>query len=195
MSYNLRGCGASICIECTRVRGRSDIIWKMSQQSDEPGYGYQIKHGATTLTEAWDGPTVGKSQNHFMLGHLEEWLYRGLAGFDYHYDLETEQFVIHIKPSHLDGLDWVDVEHDLRVGLAKVQWKREGNRLSLKADIPVNCRANFYIPSSSADGVLEDNEIVSSNNQLKIIGYEDGYLCIQTGSGAYYFTSHSANVH
>ena len=34
--------------------GRSDVIFDMNNQSEKPGYGYQIAHGATSLTEAWD---------------------------------------------------------------------------------------------------------------------------------------------
>ncbi len=34
--------------------GRSDVIYAMNNQSERPGYGYQLKKGATSLTEAWD---------------------------------------------------------------------------------------------------------------------------------------------
>ncbi|MBS1654981.1 MAG: family 78 glycoside hydrolase catalytic domain, partial [Bacteroidetes bacterium] len=59
--------------------GRDDIIYTMNNRSDVPGYGYQLAQGATALTESWQGlPSV--SNNHFMLGHLMEWFYEGLAG-------------------------------------------------------------------------------------------------------------------
>jgi hypothetical protein len=38
--------------------GRSDVIFDMNNQSDKPGYGYQLAHGATSLTEAWDADRV-----------------------------------------------------------------------------------------------------------------------------------------
>lgn len=31
-----------------------------------PSYGYQIKHGATSLWEHWDADVTGGSLNHFM---------------------------------------------------------------------------------------------------------------------------------
>ena len=34
--------------------GRSDVIFAMNHQSEKPGYGYQLAHGATSLTEAWN---------------------------------------------------------------------------------------------------------------------------------------------
>ena len=48
-------------------------------QSEKPGYGYQLKQGATSLTEAWDAGR-NSSQNHFMLGQIMEWFYHDLAG-------------------------------------------------------------------------------------------------------------------
>jgi alpha-L-rhamnosidase len=59
--------------------GRSDVIFDINNQSDKPGYGYQLKKGATSLTEAWDAGR-GSSQNHFMLGQIQEWFYHDLAG-------------------------------------------------------------------------------------------------------------------
>ena len=55
------------------------MIFDINNQSDKPGYGMQLKSGATSLTEAWDaGP--GSSQDHFMLGQIQEWFYHDLAG-------------------------------------------------------------------------------------------------------------------
>ncbi|MRR52779.1 MAG: alpha-L-rhamnosidase, partial [Rhodocyclaceae bacterium] len=59
--------------------GRSDVIFEMQNQVDKPGYGYQLRKGATSLTEAWDARR-DSSQNHFMLGQLMEWLYQGPGG-------------------------------------------------------------------------------------------------------------------
>ena len=59
--------------------GRSDVIFDMNNQSEKPGYGYQLKKGATSLTEAWNAGR-GSSQNHFMLGQIMEWFYHDVAG-------------------------------------------------------------------------------------------------------------------
>jgi len=59
--------------------GRSDVIFDMNNQSDKPGYGYQLAQGATSLTEAWTARR-GSSQNHFMLGQIQEWFYHDLGG-------------------------------------------------------------------------------------------------------------------
>ena len=59
--------------------GQGNVLYDMLIRDDGPGYAYQLKKGATSLTEAWD-TNPGSSQNHCMLGHIEEWFYRGLGG-------------------------------------------------------------------------------------------------------------------
>ena len=59
--------------------GHSDLLFRMLNHYETPGYGFQLAQGATTLTEQWD-PRQGSSENHFMLGQIDEWLFRSLAG-------------------------------------------------------------------------------------------------------------------
>ena len=57
----------------------SELIYKMNCRYDVPGYGWQLAHDATALTESWQAFGF-VSNNHFMLGHLMEWLYSGIGG-------------------------------------------------------------------------------------------------------------------
>ena len=71
--------GYHFLVRVLSENGRSDILYKMNNRSDVPGYGYQLRKGATSLTESWAAlPT--SSNNHMMLGHLMEWFYSGLGG-------------------------------------------------------------------------------------------------------------------
>jgi glycogen debranching enzyme len=85
--------------------GRSDIVFAMNNQSDKPGYGYQLRMGATSLTEAWDA-LRSSSQDHFMLGQINEWFFHDLAGIQS--DPETPGFQhIIIKPALVGDLSAV----------------------------------------------------------------------------------------
>ena len=57
----------------------NELLYTMLNHSETPGYGFQLRHGATTLTEQWD-PRQGSSWNHFMMGQIDEWLFKTLAG-------------------------------------------------------------------------------------------------------------------
>jgi len=71
--------GLSLFVARSRRAGRSDVIYDLNNQSEKPGYGYQLAHGATSLTEAWNADRRS-SPNHFMLGQINEWFYHDLAG-------------------------------------------------------------------------------------------------------------------
>ena len=71
--------GHRYLVQALAAAGRSDVVYGLATQTEAPSYGAQLLAGATTLTEAWDANPV-QSQNHFMLGHIEEWFYSGLAG-------------------------------------------------------------------------------------------------------------------
>ena len=119
--------------------GRSDVVYRMACQTDHPSYGYQVQHGATTLTEAWDGPTVGHSQNHFMLGHIEQWFYEGLAGIHYGFDEELQQYRVRLRPALGNDLEWVRAHHDLPIGRIAVDWRRAGEATVVELTSPPNC--------------------------------------------------------
>ncbi|MCX6262715.1 MAG: family 78 glycoside hydrolase catalytic domain, partial [Bacteroidia bacterium] len=60
---------------------KSQLLYEMNARDDVPGYGFQLKKGATALTESWAALEI-VSNNHLMLGHLMEWFYSGLGGID-----------------------------------------------------------------------------------------------------------------
>ena len=90
--------------------GRGDVLWDMVTQPDGPGYADQLRKGATTLAEAWDA-NPALSQNHCMLGHAEEWFYRGLAGLSP--DPAAPGFKrFFVRPDVVGTLRSVEAEHD-----------------------------------------------------------------------------------
>lgn len=172
------------------LNGRNDIIYKMTSQTDHPSYGYQVVNGATTLTEAWDGPTIGKSQNHFMLGHIEEWFYQSLGGIGYEFDPAEERYRITVRPAVVGEITYVATTHELPSGTVSVQWeKSSGQELSLRVVIPANCEAAVYVPASSMESVMENGQPLSVTNKVQAEGYSFGYAELRIGSGTYHFSS------
>lgn len=167
---------------------RSDIIFKMTRNTDYPSYGYQIEHGATTLTEAWDGPTVGKSQNHFMLGHIEEWIYSGLAGLNYIFDPIEEAYQFKINPYYENTLQWVKTEQVLYTGKMYTHWKLvDNNRLSLEVQLPANCSGEVYIPAVSITDITENGVSIDEAEGVKFQRFENGCIVLKIVSGHYHF--------
>ncbi|WP_300598237.1 family 78 glycoside hydrolase catalytic domain [Niabella sp.] len=124
--------------------GYSDVIYDMNNRSDVPGYGYQLAHGATALTESW-AALSSVSNNHFMLGHLMEWFYSGLCGIR-----QAEGSVgfknIEIKPHPVGTINHAAASYHSVRGLIKADWKKEGERFTINIMIPANTSATVYFP-------------------------------------------------
>lgn len=125
--------------------GRSDVIDRMMCVTDRPGYGYQVLCGATTLTEEWDGPDPARphgSQNHLMLGSVEEWFYGGLAGI---HSIRTDSSFdeILIRPYFSERCRFVEAWTTHPYGRIRVRWERTEEGIRLEITIPPNAQAVF----------------------------------------------------
>lgn len=140
--------------------GRHDIIYKMNDRSDVPGYGYQLAKGATALTESWQGlPIV--SNNHFMLGHLMDWFYSGLAGIQQNSSAVGYK-VIDIKPQRVGDINYAKATYHSVYGDIVSEWRITGDIFELNITVPVNTTANVYLP-----GTLKVIKTGSGNYQFK----------------------------
>ncbi|MGD0410264.1 MAG: family 78 glycoside hydrolase catalytic domain [Verrucomicrobiota bacterium] len=167
--------------------GRSDVIYAMNNQSEKPGYGLQLARGATSLTEAWDA-NPGSSQNHFMLGQLNEWFFHDLAGIQS--DPRAPGFArILIKPALPGDLTFVKAAYNSIHGRISSEWRREGRRVTLNAAIPANTTATIYVPAAAADAVTESGRPAASVPGVKFLRMEAGAAVYEVGSGAWQFAS------
>ncbi len=122
---------------------RSDVLLAMLSRTDAPSYGAQLAHGATTLTEAWDA-NPASSQNHFMLGHAEEWFDRGLAGIDIDLSRPTPNR-IRIHPAAPVPLQSAQATFHSKLGLIRSAWHRRAKILTL--DITVPTTSTLILPT------------------------------------------------
>jgi hypothetical protein len=137
--------------------GRSDVLFDMLTRTDSPSYGYQLKQGATALTEAWDA-NPRSSQNHFMLGHAEEWFYRGLAGIDFDFSRPELQRLI-IRPSPVGSLTSASATYQSVLGKMTSTWTVVNGILTLDVTIPANVTAEVRFPAAKA--VMDNSEGVT----------------------------------
>ena len=114
--------------------GRSDVIWDMATAKDAPSYASQLARGATSLTEAWDA-NPGASQNHFMLGHIEDWLYQWLAGISLDSSAPAWKRVI-LQPHPVGDLQSAGATYDSPRGRIACHWKRTGESIEIDVVLP-----------------------------------------------------------
>ena len=164
---------------------RSDVIFDVNAQSDKPGYGYQLAHGATSLTEAWDAGR-GSSQDHFMLGQLMEWFYHDLAGIGL--DPTGPGFKkILIHPQPVGDVTHARASCDTLRGKIVTEWTRNGNVFSLSLTLPANTTATIWIPSRSQTDVRVNDVSPDHLDGVRFLRQKDNEAVYTVGSGHYIF--------
>ena len=123
----------------------NNIMYKMHNHKEVPGYGFQVQFGATTLTEQWD-PRKGNSWNHFMMGQIEEWFFKSLAGIKVDRDYNNGFQNIVIAPKLVGDLKFVEASYTTLYGDITSHWKVEGETFTINISIPPNCSAKVYLP-------------------------------------------------
>ena len=120
--------------------GQQELLYKMLNHYDVPGYGYQIKLGHTTLTEQWN-PEHGASMNHFMMGHLNNLLVPYILGI-----WRCDGHVV-IAPHPLGDLTWCRGESN---GI-KASWRLDGKRFLLDVNVPQGQSVKVRMPYSGRE--------------------------------------------
>lgn len=161
--------------------GASQLIYDMNNRDDVPGYGFQLKKGATALTESWPA-LENVSNNHLMLGHIMEWFYSGLAGIGQE-DSSIAFKHIRIRPQPVGDITSAKGSFHSPYGWITTDWKKKKGKFILKVQIPVNAEANLYLPATAKSKVYVNGKSADKNT-LEI---NDGVAVMQAGSGIYLF--------
>ena len=165
--------------------GASQLLFDMNNRDDVPGYGYQLKKGATALTESWQA-LESVSNNHLMLGHLMEWFYNGLGGI--RQEVKSAGFRnIVIKPATAVDLSHVKTDFNSPYGIIHSEWKISNGNLYMDIRIPANTTAEIYIPSEPGSQIFENNTPISQIKEIRFLREENGYTVLKAGSGSYKF--------
>ncbi|MGW0817403.1 family 78 glycoside hydrolase catalytic domain [Streptomyces viridiviolaceus] len=127
------------------AHGRDDVVCDLLSRKDSPSYGYQLAHGATALTERWDGPTRGSSQNHFMLGAAAEWLTASLAGLRQAADSVAYDHIV-VRPAPVGDLTWASAWYETPRGRAGATWHRGTDEFRLTVTSPPGAPSRVELP-------------------------------------------------
>ncbi len=134
--------GYHYLVQALQDAGASDVIWKMNSREDVPGYGFQLKHGATSLTESWPALRY-VSNNHMMLGHLMEWLYSGIGGIRQAEGSTGFEKII-IDPQPVGDLTWAETSHRCIFGEIYCRWEKADKKYLIDIRIPVGATAEVW---------------------------------------------------
>lgn len=163
--------------------GRHDVIWDVATQTTYPSYGHMVVTGSTSLAESWGGMGTSASQNHWMLGALEEWFTAGLGGIT-----QTPDSVafseLAIAPAVVGDLTSVDASYETPQGRVTTSWQRTDTALSLTVRVPANTAATVAVPLAAVAGT---RPVVSAPRPAVPVGRDGTSAVYRVGTGTWTF--------
>lgn len=177
--------GYRYVLRALEAGGASDVIYDMNCKYDTPGYGWQLAHGATALTESWQAYGF-VSNNHFMLGHLMEWLFSGLGGIRQKEDSFGFKHIV-IKPEPVGDVRDAQVSYESPYGQIVSDWKDNDKEFIIRVEVPANSKASVYLPSADTKQITESGVRLEDVPGISCKQEGNRYVVATTGSGTYTF--------
>lgn len=136
--------------------GHTKEAYELLLKEDFPSWLYQVRQGATTIWEHWDGIRPDGSMwspdmnsfNHYAYGSVAEWLYRAAAGIDT--SIEAPGFKKAVIAPHIGGgLEYVKSSYESVYGQIRCNWKTDGHTVTLDIQIPCNTTADIRLTGAA----------------------------------------------
>lgn len=177
--------GTPYILDALADNGHEDMAVSLLLQRQNPSWGYMIDQGATTIWERWTGSVDGVvtgSLNHYALGAITGFLYRRVAGI-----AETAPGFerLEVRPIHDSRLMSAGATYESVRGRIRVDWRREGGRYRLEADIPPNTTARIHLPDGR---VAESGRPVGERGVARLVDRSGGEAVVEAGAGRWRFT-------
>jgi alpha-L-rhamnosidase len=136
--------------------GREDVALKMLLNDKCPSWLHEVKMGATTIWERWDGLNedgvcpIGDdgtdtmiSYNHYASGAVGDFLYRRIAGIE---ALSPAYKHFMIKPIVSDKIKWAKGTLNTPYGEIVSDWRYRDNEFTINVSVPVGCQCELHMP-------------------------------------------------
>ncbi len=178
--FNVGVLGAKYLIDALTQFGQPEVAFRLATETGYPSWAHMLEGGRTTLSEFWD---LHGSHNHVMMGSIDAWFYRTLAGIQPDEARPGFEHII-IKPFIPDSMSFVGASTQTVRGRVAVEWRKEPGRLVLKIVIPTGSSATVHVPAKSSKQVRSVPSMkptrVGSNTVLYEVGGGANEFCVET---------------
>jgi alpha-L-rhamnosidase len=186
--------GTRYILDVLTDNGQAEVAYRMATQKSYPGWGYMLAEGATTLWERWEKLTghAMNSQNHIMLGSIDAWFYRVIAGLSP--GLPGWKSV-RIRPHILGDLAFAEAKLETVAGKVRSAWDKAEDSFSMEVSIPVGAAGEVHVPLlwhgahifESGKLLWRAGHAVESALDVVLAGDDGKRAVFKTGSGDYRF--------
>lgn len=171
--------------------------YKLLLNDEYPSWLYEVKHGATTIWERWDGQKPDStfedagmnSFNHYAYGAVGDWMYRVVAGLSSDPEQPGYKHIL-IEPHPGGGLTYAKATLMTPYGEAASGWRIDANTLRVTARVPPNTYATVFLPGARLPDVREGGLEVSAARGVKLATQAGDGVKMEVGSGNFDFVYH-----
>jgi alpha-L-rhamnosidase len=137
-----------------------------------PGWLAQVKRGATTIWERWDGIRADgsifdphmNSYNHYAYGAVCQWLFESVAGFRPDPNLPGFKHVV-FEPTIIPALSPVAADHDSAAGRIEAGWTVDGDKVAYEIAIPDGASGTLVLSPVYKDIVVDGMQLAWSGTE------------------------------
>ncbi len=160
--------GTTFFTHALAENGYVDEAYDLLLKEDFPSWLYQVRMGATTVWEHWDGMRPDGSMwspdmnsfNHYAYGSIGEWLYQGVLGIRADADAPGYHHIL-LQPRISGKMRYARGSLETGYGTVCMDWRWEGERLRIRTTIPANTTATLKLNCQQvleADGAFFTKE-------------------------------------
>lgn len=121
-----------------------EYAYRLLENEQIPGWLSMPKNGASTIWEAWEGPSSKQggigSLNHYSKGAVMQWVFEVMCGINV-----VGERAFRISPLVGGSFSYASFSYDSFFGKVSSSWKREVGVTKYTVEIPCNCSATVVI--------------------------------------------------
>ncbi len=128
--------------------GYADLAFKVLEQEQSPSWLFNVKAGATTILEDWQGfEKCVASFNHYSFGAVCDFLFAGVAGIRPEIEHPGYKHFL-IKPLVGGTLSMAHAKYESVYGPIEASWKRDGDLVNYAFSVPANTTATVMLAAN-----------------------------------------------
>lgn len=169
--------------------GFSALAFKLLEQEQSPSWLFNVKAGATTILEDWQGfENCVASFNHYSFGAVCDFLFAGVAGIRPTIEQPGYKHFL-LKPLIGGTLTAAHAMYESLYGPIESAWERNGDTVNYTFAVPANTTATVMLQAvepalelvkrTHPDAVYENGRIVFSVGSGR---WQANGICMQAGS-------------
>jgi alpha-L-rhamnosidase len=133
--------------------GANATAYTLLLQDTFPSWLYEVKMGATTIWERWNGvlpsgvvnPAGMNSLNHYAYGSIAGWMYRVMCGLNPIEDAVGYKKAL-VRPMPDPRVNSVHMVRDTAAGRYEIEWQYQESSWHLRVVVPFDCEALIALP-------------------------------------------------